>query len=157
LLKVSAHAEGHIVLDGASLVLTLADPSDVWTVGFPAPASPAIEVPPLVAGTDATIAWPGALPIVNGCVRIETGVQLPLFHGCAADYDDAVRIDATTNTLHFTVPNATTAHAQLMLDLVTQVELGGASGDKSLPRCDGPVSCDITGYGQRTLDVGIAP
>lgn len=152
---VSAHAEGPIELTGAPLALTLADPSDVWTVTFPAPPPAAIDVEPLVAGTEATIAWPDALPIVNGCVRLEVDEPLPLMHGCAADYDDSVRIDAASNTVRFDVPNTIRSNVQLTLDLVTEIDLEASPGDKTLPRCDGPAHCNVMGYGQRTLDVGI--
>ncbi len=153
----AAQARGPLDMTQAPLALTLADPTDVWTVTFPGPYRSEIEIGPLVAGNDVTIAWPDALPIVNACVRIEVNEPLPLFHGCVADHDDEVLVDPATNTLHFVAPTRVTDHASLWVELVTQVDLSASPGDKTLPRCDGPAHCNVTVYGERRVDVAIAP
>jgi hypothetical protein len=149
---VAAHAETLQLSTSEGIVLTMADPSAVWTIAFPGPYERPIElVGPIVGGQEATVAWPGSLPIVNGVVRLVDENEFPIFVGDVGD--PGVRIDKETNTLRFTPPYAPPPKSRLFVELVTEIELYGSNGGKALPTCDGPGYCRILVDAIRYIDV----
>ena len=139
--------------------LTIADPSDTWTIAFPRPhdGDLALEDPP-VAGATTTIVWRNGPQIFEGYVNLDRVDGDRVFGESMGD--PGIRFPASPgNTVDIDVPADAVPRVIATIWMVGEIDLGSAiARGTETARCDGPASCHIEQgiYAVDVMSVGSA-